>query len=105
MTEKTLNFVEPSDVNISGIWSMDSFLLLSDEPAITGSATIAYDDYWPQEGGVSGRLTRELTNPTYRDLWVAASELIKESGDENHVFIEDFGYDEDSDVWLLWTGS
>ncbi len=94
MSIRTLNFVEPTDVNISGVWAMDSFLLMSNEPAVNGDMTVSYKG-----------LIRDLTSPTYRDLWVAASELITESKDEMHVFIEDFVYNTDENVWILVTGS
>lgn len=39
------------------------------------------------------------------DLYKIADELIRESGDEHHIFIEYFIYDEKRDVWELITGS
>lgn len=40
---------------------------------------------------------------TWVDLWRAADEAIKLSGDDHHVFIE--GFDDKGDTLVLWTGS
>jgi len=84
------------------IWSLCSSLLLQEEPAIEGKATIRYRDHW----GENGEQTIEVTDPTYTDLWKAADTLIERSGDDHHVFVEDFLHDEDTEnTWDLVTGS
>lgn len=69
-------------------------------------------------GGRPGYLAKELVydwdrtvriplpdNPTFLQLWGAADAALKESGDENHVFIEGFRLSEDGRALRLVTGS
>lgn len=44
-------------------------------------------------------------NPTFLQLWGAADAALKESGDENHIFIEGFRQSEDGKTLRLVTGS
>jgi len=83
-------------------WAMDSDLLRSRQPAINGLATIAYDCSWQIDGQLH-KIVKD--SPTYNDLFSIANELIVRSGDTHHVYIEDFMYDKDEDIWLLITGS
>lgn len=84
----------------SSVWARDTDLLMRVAPAIEGEARIVYKQHW---GENSPEVT--LIDPTFIDLYRAADQLIRESGDEHHVFIEDFEYDEWLDVWELVTGS
>jgi len=89
---------------LCGVWATDYWHGLG--TAIHGKATIVYRDYWPDEDtGTIPHLSIKVEDPTYMDLLIAANELIVKSGDNHHVFIEDFLYDETNDVWNLCTGS
>ena len=99
---KTLN-TPPTDGEESmvAVWSMDDTALAWDGIAIDGRASIVYEDGWGEETPPPV----ELDNPTYQDLFKAANTLIVTSGDDHHVFVEDFMYDEKRNVWCLITGS
>lgn len=75
-----------------------------DEVGIHGSnLTLVYTDHWGKAGEVK---TSMPDNPTWRQMYVAADKLIQESGDENHIFIEQFTQaPEDPNTYLLDTGS
>jgi hypothetical protein len=47
-----------------------------------------------------------INGATWAALWVAANACIRDSGDDHHIFIEDFRPDpEDARTLLLSTGS
>jgi len=86
-----------------GSWCLGEALLMSKQPAIDGKATIRYQKdigHWGDE-----TLTRQVENPTYTELYQVASEMISESGDLHHHFIEGFDYSEKDNCWDLVTGS
>lgn len=88
------------ETELKSVWSMDTDLLKQVAPAIEGEARIIYKAHWgPNEPQI------DLVDPTFVDLYRAAEQLIRESGDEHHVFIEDFEYNKWLDVWELVTGS
>ena len=98
--QKTLNI--PTDLKEKvAIWSMNPEFLISREPAIYGLVKIVYDLTYC--GGEVYKIVKD--SPTYNDLFSIANELILRSGDRHHVYIEDFMYDEEKDVWVLITGS
>lgn len=92
---------KPTDIEYAATWDMGCGCLLSKLPAIKGKAVIRHIDHW----GDVGVITREVENPTYLDLYRIASELIVESGDTHHHFIEGIEYDADEDAWDLVVGS
>lgn len=96
--QRTLNVPTDLDTKQVAIWSMDTTLLQSRQPAIYGLATIAYVSC-----GEVYKIVKE--SPTYPDLLSIANELILRSGDRHHVFIESFEYNEETDQWMLYTGS
>ena len=85
---------------VSAVWAMGDNLLRSDTIAIDGLATIIYKSHWGEVGEVS----TQVEDPTYRDLFYACNELIINSTDEHHVFIEDIIHVRDN-IWELCTGS
>ena len=108
---KELNYPEAVGEEIDelrAVWSMGDRLLHWTGAAIDGKATIVYRDYWPNTNYATEtipQLSVKVEDPTYIDLMKAANDLIVESGDEHHIFVENFIYDETDDVWLLITGS
>lgn len=63
----------------------------------------------PWEGArvlVYQRETAPIQGPTWGDLYRAANEVIRRSGDDHHIFIEGFGkYATDNSMLELTTGS
>ena len=86
---------------MASVWAMDMRNLMSDQVDIPGKACIAYVDHW----GDNTENTVEVEDATCMDLWKAAEELINESGDAHHIYIENFRWSEDDETWYLHTGS
>lgn len=63
------------------------------------ATTVRYDLHW----GGAGTCYATILGPSYLDLWVAADKVIRESGDEHHVFVEAFT--PDGDELILSVGS
>jgi hypothetical protein len=83
------------------IWSVYEVEDINDL-AFTGTDLILrYSHHWGEE-----TLTRALPSyPTWLDMWKAANSLINESGDDHHIFIEDFVLDPETKLIELYTGS
>jgi hypothetical protein len=83
------------------IWSLDEIADLTAEHPFKAAMTVLYKDHWgdtPVQAGILGN--------TWVDLWRAADQCIKLSGDNHHVFIEDFSISKDDPTTLiLSTGS
>lgn len=58
-----------------------------------------YDSFW----GRGKPYFKELVNPTWGDVYVAADECIKTTGDRHHVFLE--SVELEGDRLALWFGS
>lgn len=83
------------------VWSIFEVTNKMNEVAFKNSApmTVVYKDHWgPQP--VSVTVSKQ---PTWMDLWLAADQLIRASGDGHHIFIERFI--RDGHVLKLQTGS
>lgn len=79
-------------------WSIYEIESLDDDSGIMASKLV-YDGGWGKK--VEAELPREAI--TYARLWEIADRLIKESGDNQHVFIEEFL--QKDDVVFLHCGS
>lgn len=91
------------------VWSIwdslaDARKVLNNDTFAQGPCRFDYDGGWgkPVDGEV-------LTDPTYHDVWIAASRAVALSGDRHHVFLEmaqDEGVDEKGvRVFSFWFGS
>lgn len=78
-------------------WSMYEVNDLNDTAPYTAT-TVTYRDHW---GGKP--VVRPIVGSTWAALWVAANACIRDSGDEHHVFIENFR--QEGDTLVLSTGS
>jgi len=83
-----------------GVGNASTSLLQWDKPAIDGPCTIVYNQHWGEQ-----EVTIEADSPTYKDLWHLADKLIRHSGDEHHIYIENFRHNAERNVWELSTGS
>lgn len=93
------------DVRISqgfrSVWSEYSVNNLNDQHTLGKNAKIHYRDHWGD---------RDFTLPVEGDTWLAvylvAEKLINDSGDDHHIFIEDFLQSKDDpELYFLRTGS
>lgn len=87
-----------SDLGLTTIWSMTEVDNLSDNHPYDGAKYVSYKDHWG-----NGVVTQAINGNTWAALYVAANACIRDSGDEHHVFIEDFR--RSGDTLLLTTGS
>lgn len=81
-------------------WSIYEVEDLNSEHEFTGALQIAYKDHWGTPQFV------EIRGKTWLDLYRAADECIRESGDHHHTFIEGFHYHpQEPQQLILVTGS
>lgn len=82
-------------------WSLYEVDNLSDRHPFEGADRVVYKDHWgdkPVQSSINGL--------TWAALWVAADACIRDSGDNHHIFIEDFRPAEDDPrTLILQTGS
>jgi hypothetical protein len=71
---------------------------LSEPHPYQGAKYVTYRDFWND-----GIVTKAINGNTWAALYVAANACIRDSGDDHHVFIEDFR--KSGDTLLLTTGS
>lgn len=80
-------------------WSIPGVADFSAPHPYTNKWFLLYDGHWGERA-----VTVTIEGSTWLDLWRAADTAITESGDEHHVFIEDFDENTD-DTLTLTTGS
>jgi len=86
---------------LKSIWSIYEIGCNADNVGIVGqNLTLIYENHWGPEK-VSCPLP---DNPTWRELYLAADNLIQLSGDSHHIFIERFT-DRGNGIYELSTGS
>lgn len=81
-------------------WSMREVPDLQAPHNFEGACVVSYREHW---GKVPIRV--EITGPLWVDLWRAANEAMKRSGDDHHFFIEAFSETSEPGVIELHTGS
>lgn len=86
------------DLGLSTVWSMYEVENLSDRYPYEGAKSVTYSDHW---GGKT--VVVPINGLTWAALFVAADAAIRDSGDQHHVFIEQFV--QKGDTLLLTTGS
>jgi hypothetical protein len=87
-----------TDLGLDTIWSVTEVDNLSDNHPYEGAKYVSYKDHWG-----NGVVTQAINGNTWAALYVAANACIRDSGDEHHVYIEDFR--KSGDTLLLTTGS
>ena len=68
------------------IWSVYEVSDLDSIHPYHDAEYVVYDQHW----GESGETVRKITGPFWSDLYRAADEAIRASGDTHHCFIESF---------------
>lgn len=86
------------ELGLKAVWSIFEVDNLSDRHSFEGVRTVTYKDHWGSKPVVT-----EINGGTYAALFVAANACIRDSGDEHHVFIENFK--QVGDTLILSTGS
>lgn len=82
-------------------WSIYDVDNMADRHPFEGADRVVYRSHWgPKPVSVS------VNGLSWSALWMAANACIRDSGDEHHVFIEQFSQDpQDSRTLILSTGS
>jgi hypothetical protein len=86
------------DLGLDAIWSVTEVDNLSEPHPYEGVKYVTYKRFWGE-----GIVTKAIHGNTWAALYVAANACIRDSGDDHHVFIEDFR--KSGDTLLLTTGS
>lgn len=86
------------ELGLSAIWSMTEVENLSERHPFEGVTTVTYKDHWGDQPVVT-----QINGGTWAALYVAANAAIRDSGDEHHVFIENFK--QVGDTLVMSTGS
>ncbi len=83
-------------------WSIYSVDSMYDEHPYTAAEALLYKDHWGEK-----HMSAKIEGNRWIDLWRAADECIRNSGDNHHMFIEAFTpYNKgDNTVLVLSTGS
>lgn len=82
-------------------WSIYEVDNLSDRHPFEGADRVVYKDHWG-----NGPVSCSINGLTWAALWIAANACIRDSGDDHHMFIENFSVDpDDSRTLILRTGS
>jgi len=89
------------DLDLKSIWSVYEVDNMSDRHPFEGADRVVYKNHWGKEP-----VSCSINGLTWAALYVAANACIRDSGDDHHVFIEEFSPDkEDSCTLILQTGS
>ena len=86
------------ELGLSSIWSIYEVEELAQPHPYEGAKYVTYKRFWGE-----GIVTKAIHGNTWAALYVAANACIRDSGDDHHVFIEDFR--KSGDALLLTTGS
>lgn len=90
-----------TELGLSATWSIFEVDNLSEPHPYQGAVRVVYKDHWG-----SKPVECQVTGTTWAALYVAANACIRNSGDEHHVFIEQFRPSKDNtQTLILSTGS
>lgn len=85
-------------LGLDAVWSMYEVDNLNESHPYRGVKTVTYESHWGPKPVVKG-----IAGTSWAALYTAANACIRDSGDEHHVFIEDFTVR--GDTLVLSTGS
>lgn len=86
------------ELGLRSIWSIYEVDNLSERFPFEGVTRVVYKDHWGDSP-----VATQINGSTWAALYVAADACIRDSGDEHHVFIEQFK--QFGDTLVLTTGS
>jgi hypothetical protein len=81
-------------------WSMHEVDDLNAQHSFKGAKFVLYTSHW-----IVGAVRVKIDGDTRASLYAAADLAIKASGDNHHIFIEDFKFAENDEDLILSTGS
>lgn len=82
-------------------WSVYEVDNLNDRHSFEGVTKVVYKDHWGEKP-----VECQINGATWAALWVAADACIRDSGDEHHVYVEQFRVSKtDPQVVYMTTGS
>ena len=88
------------DLGLDAVWSIFEVENLSERHPYKGVTKVIYRAYGSGDHEVT------IEGDTWKSLYVAADQLIRESGDGHHIFIEDFKQSSiNSEILFVTTGS
>lgn len=89
------------ELDLRAIWSVYEVDNMSDRHPFEGADRVVYKDHWGKKP-----VSCSINGLTWSALYVAANACIRDSGDDHHVFIEDFRpAKDDPRTLILSTGS
>lgn len=86
------------DLGLDAIWSMFEVHDLNERHRFEGATKVVYRNHWGEKP-----VSCAVIGNTWASLYVAADVCIRDSGDDHHVFIENF--EQEDEVLILITGS
>ena len=90
------------ELGLAAVWSVYEVDNLSDPHPFKGVNRLLYKDHW----GDIDAVVVPITGLTWAALYVAANAAIRDSGDEHHIYIENFKLSkDDASTLVLSTGS
>lgn len=90
-----------TELDLKSVWSIYEVDNLSDRHPFEGAERLVYRDHWGEKP-----VSCIINGSAYAALYVAANACIRDSGDDHHIFIENFSVDpDDSRTLVLQTGS
>ncbi|MEY4331812.1 MAG: hypothetical protein RLZZ196_550 [Bacteroidota bacterium] len=85
----------------NSVWSIFEVDNLSDRHPFEGADRVVYKDHWGDKP-----VSCSINGATWAALYIAANACIRDSGDQHHIFIEQFKpAKDDSRTLILQTGS
>ena len=82
-------------------WSVYEVDNMNERHPYQGATVVCYKNHWGEKP-----VSSAINGSTWNALWVAANACIRDSGDEHHVFIEQFRQSQENpEVLYLTTGS
>lgn len=90
------------ELGLTSVWSMYEADDLNERHPYQDAKTIVYTDHW----GHADAVRVPINGLTWAALYVAANAAIRDSGDDHHVYIENFKPSkDDASTLVLTTGS
>ena len=88
------------DLGLTAVWSIYEVDNLSERHPFEGATKVIYRAYGSGDHSVA------ITGTTWAALYVAANQLIRDSGDGHHIYIESFKQSSiDPEILFVSTGS
>lgn len=88
------------DLGLSAVWSVYEVADLNERHPFEGATKVHYKDHWGKP------VTKDIVGATWAALYVAGNAAIRDSGDDHHIFIEQFKPSKaDASVLIMQTGS